>query len=85
MQTSGSFGDLRTNEFEVGDMVYWTCWDVDQQQFGMQMGFLLRTRQVQKGGRSVLYSDVVPVKKPNDPVEVLTFSLRLASSGGLAK
>ncbi len=85
MEASGSFGSLFTDEFSVGDMVYWTCWDVEEQQFGMQVGFLLRTRQVLKGGRSVLYSDVVPVKNPNDPIEVLTFSLRLVSSVEPAK
>lgn len=85
MEASGSFGDLATDGLRVGDMVCWTCWDVDRQQFRMRVGFLLKTRKVWKGGRSVLYSDVVPVKSPNDPEEVLTFSLRLASSAGPEK
>ena len=78
-----NFGELVAKAIKVGDLVSWTRWNMTNSDWDVHVGVVLDISNTILGNRMVCVSLIMPLKGPQIPVELFTFSLNLVSSGGL--
>jgi hypothetical protein len=77
-----NFGELVAKNIKVGDLVSWNKWNCDNSDWDTRLGVVLEVSNTILGNRMVCVSLIMPLKGPQIPVELFTFSLNLVSSGG---
>jgi hypothetical protein len=78
-----NFGELVAKAIKVGDLVSWTRWNMTNSDWDVHVGVVLDISNTILGNRMVCVSLIMPLKGPQIPIELFTFSLNLVSSGGL--
>jgi hypothetical protein len=78
-----NFGELVAKAIKVGDLVSWTRWNMTNSDWDVHVGVVLDVSNTILGNRMVCVSLIMPLKGPQIPVELFTFSLNLVSSGGI--
>tara|TARA_R100001163_G_C4944638_1_gene114982 strand:- start:384 stop:644 length:261 start_codon:yes stop_codon:yes gene_type:complete len=73
------FGELTANDFEIGDIVEWTSWDKEQQNWISQYGILLDIENQMRSNRIISISKVMPINEPYTEREFFTLSLKLVN------
>lgn len=82
MIETSNFGELVAKNIKVGDLVSWSNWKTSDSGIETRLGVVLDVKNEIVGNRMVCLSLVMPLKGPQIPVELFTFSLKLVSSGG---
>ena len=73
------FGELAASELQIGDIVEWSNWNEQIQDWDVKYGIITEIINDIKGGRLVSVSKVIPLNGPKVEVEFFTLSLRVVS------
>jgi len=79
MNEKAKFGELTSETLTVGDIVEWSAWNSDREEWDIRYGIIADLKNEIKGGRMVSVSSVVPLNGPKTEVEFFTLSLRAVS------
>lgn len=81
MEEKIKFGELKAKELKIGDIVSWSKWNVETENWDEFMGVLLDTRNELVGNRLVSVSKVMPLNNnmTSGELEFFTLSLKLVS------
>jgi hypothetical protein len=81
MKEKIKFGELKAKELQIGDIVSWSKWNVETENWDEFMGVLLDTRNELIGNRLVSVSKVMPLNNniTSGELEFFTLSLKLVS------
>ena len=80
MKKSDNFGSLVAKNMKIGDLVSWTKWNLENSKWDTSLGVVLDMSNAILGNRMVHISVILPLKGPQIPIEMFTFSLNLVSS-----
>ena len=80
MEEKSNFGEIASQNIEIGDIVAWSRWDSSISDWKEHLGVVLEVKNSIISNRMVCVTLIMPLKEPKIPVELFTFSLRLVSS-----
>jgi hypothetical protein len=83
MIETDNFGHLVAKNIKIGDLVSWKRWNSSICDWDTCLGVVLEVKNTILGNRMVCISMILPLKGPQIPIEIFTFSLNLVSSGGI--
>jgi len=81
MDEKPSFGELSAEELKVGDIVEWSKWLQEINDWESHYGVIIEIKNEVKGSRMVSISVVAPLGAPPSEIEFFTPSLKLISRG----
>ena len=73
------FGELTSNEFNIGDLVEWSIWNAGENEWNLKYGIVSSIKNEIRGNRLVSVSKVIPLNGPSVEIDFFTLSLRLIS------
>jgi len=73
------FGELFSEELEIGDIVEWTTWNTLKDDWNHNYGVLLKISNEVRINHIVSISKVMPINEPHIELEFFTMSLRKVS------
>jgi hypothetical protein len=79
MNEAAKFGELAAEELSIGDIVEWSKWNMENEDWNAQYGIILDIKNEIKANRLISISRVMPLNKPGVELEFFTMSLRLVS------
>ena len=79
MKKKPDFGELSSNDFNVGDIVQWSTWNSAEAKWLTKYGVVADIKNEIRGNRLVSVSKVIPLTGNNEEIEFFTMSLRLVS------
>jgi len=79
MNEKDNFGDLTAKIFDVGDIVEWSTWDRDINDWQSHYGIVIEIKNEIRSGRLVSISTVKPVNDTSNEIDFFTASLKLVS------
>ena len=79
MNESAKFGELAADTLSVGDIVGWSKWSMENEDWDSQYGIVLDIKSEIRANRLISISRVIPLNKPGVELEFFTMSLRLVS------
>jgi len=82
MDEKQDFGSIASREFNVGDIVQWTTWNEDSNNWFTNYGILIKIENVIKSNRMVSISTVKPLNEQFEQKELFTLSLKLVNPQG---
>lgn len=77
MDEKHTFGELTATDFQIGDIVEWTIWNEERNDWVPHYGILLNTENQIRANRVVSISRVMPLNEPHAEVEFFTLTLKL--------
>jgi hypothetical protein len=72
----GAFGEIQSENLNIGDMVEWTRWDEIEKKWTSNYGILIKIENKLKSNRIVSISIVKPINELHHMVELFTISLQ---------
>ena len=75
------FGELTSEDFNVGDIVEWSTWNTETEEWNSNFGIITQLYNEMKVKRLVSIAKVYPLSSNGSEIELFTMSLRLISSG----
>jgi|TARA_Y100000310_G_C20328673_1_gene644198 hypothetical protein len=81
MHEKDSFGEIHSKNFNIGDIVEWTSWDPEIEDWKRHYGILLTIENEIRSNRMVSVSKVMSLQSPAAEMEFFTMSLRVVSFG----
>ena len=79
------FGDLTAKAFDVGDIVEWSTWNREEEDWNAHYGVVIEVKNEIRSGRLVSISKVKPVVDNSIEIEFFTASLKLISKSNVEK
>ena len=79
MNEKDTFGELTAKIFDIGDIVEWSTWNRDIDNWNSHYGIVIDIKNEIKSGRLVSISTVKPVSDTAAEIEFFTVSLKLIS------
>lgn len=73
------FGELIARSFDIGDIVEWSTWNRDMEDWDSHYGVVIEVKNEIRSGRLVSISKVRPVTSSPVEIEFFTASLKLVS------
>jgi hypothetical protein len=73
------FGGIAAESFSVGDIVQWSSWNMEKQNWDEHLGIITDISSVFKSNRLVSVSKVTPLNSSNTEIEFFTLSLKMVS------
>jgi len=73
------FGGIAAESFSVGDIVQWSSWNMEKQNWDDNYGIITDISSVFKSNRLVSISKVSPLNDTNSEIEFFTLSLKMVS------
>ena len=80
MDDKPPFGEISASELKVGDIVEWSKWMQEINDWESNYGIIMEIKNEIKGNRMVSISIVVPLNGMPSEIEFFTPSLKLVSS-----
>ena len=80
MDEKENFGDLSSKKFTVGDIVEWTTWNSEIENYDSNYGILIKIENKVKSNRIISISTVKPINEPSNEIELFTLSLKLVDT-----
>ena len=77
MNEKNQFGELSAEEFNVGDIVQWTTWDKNSENWNINYGLLVKLENTIRSNRMVSIATVKPLNEQFEEKELFTLSLKL--------
>ena len=75
------FGELTSEGFNVGDIVEWSTWNTETEDWNCNIGIITQLFNEMKVARMVSIAKVYPLSNKSGEIELFTMSLRLISAG----
>ena len=79
MDKKENFGSLVSKDFKIGDIVEWSTWNRDIEDWDSHYGIVIELKNEIKSGRLVSISTVKPVSDNSAEIDFFTASLKLVS------
>ena len=79
MDKKESFGEISAQDLNIGDIVEWSTWNMENNNWKSNYGIIMEIKNEIKGNRMVSVSIVVPLTGPRTEIKLFTPSLRLVS------
>ena len=79
MNEEMKFGELTSQELNIGDIVEWSNWNDVNNNWDVKYGIITDVTNEIKAGRFVSVSKVIPINGPNAEMEFFTLSLKVVS------
>ena len=79
MNEKPHFGAMAAETFQVGDIVEWSRWDSEIEDWAANYGIVMSIENQMKSNRLVSVSKVLPLNASQPEIEFFTLSLRLVS------
>ena len=79
MDEKDNFGELTAKIFDIGDIVEWSTWDSELDNWNSHYGLVINIKNDIRSGRLVSISTVKPVNDTTAEIEFFTVSLKLIS------
>jgi hypothetical protein len=79
MKKKPEFGEISSEEFNIGDLVEWSIWNTIQEEWNLKYGIVSDIKNEIRGNRLVSVSKVIPLNESSTEIEFFTLSLRLVS------
>tara|TARA_R100000664_G_scaffold33521_1_gene50854 strand:+ start:4179 stop:4457 length:279 start_codon:yes stop_codon:yes gene_type:complete len=79
MDEKDAFGELSSKIFDVGDIVEWSTWNRDIDDWNSHYGIVIEMKNEIRSGRLVSISTVKPVNDTSAEIDFFTASLKLVS------
>jgi hypothetical protein len=79
MNEKDKFGELTAKIFDIGDIVEWSTWNREINDWDSNYGIVIDIKNEIKSGRLVSISTVKPVADNSAEIDFFTASLRLIS------
>ena len=73
------FGGIAADSFSVGDIVQWSSWNMQKQNWDQNYGIIKDISSVFKSNRLVSVSKVRPLNNTDVEIEFFTLSLKMVS------
>ena len=73
------FGGIAADSFSVGDIVQWSSWNMQKQNWDENYGIITDISRVFKSNRLVSVSKVRPLNNTDTEIEFFTLSLKMVS------
>ena len=77
MNEKNQFGELSAEEFNVGDIVQWTTWDKNSENWNINYGILVKLENTIRSNRMVSIATVKPLNEQFEEKELFSLSLKL--------
>lgn len=77
MNEKNQFGELSAEEFSVGDIVQWTTWDKNSENWNINYGILVKLENTIRSNRMVSIATVKPLNEQFEEKELFSLSLKL--------
>jgi len=74
-----AFGHLSSKDFSIGDIVEWSSWDANSEEWRYHYGVILTIENEIRSNRLVSISKVLPLEDSSNELEFFTMSLRIVS------
>ena len=75
------FGELSSEGFNIGDIVEWSTWNQEKEDWNSNIGIITQLYNEMKVSRVVSIAKVYPLSSKGGEIELFTMSLRLISAG----
>ena len=85
MNEKDIFGELTAKVFDIGDIVEWSTWDRDVDDWHSHYGIVIEIKNEIRSGRLVSISTVKPVNDVTGEIDFFTASLKLVSKSNYAE
>ena len=82
MKNKSSFGELISKSFDIGDIVEWSTWNREIDDWDSHYGIVIEIKNEIRSGRLVSISTVKPVTDTAQEIDFFTASLKLISKSG---
>ena len=79
MNERDAFGELTAKIFDIGDIVEWSTWNRDIEDWNSHYGIVIDIKNEIKSGRMVSISTVKPIEDNMMEIDFFTASLKLIS------
>ena len=79
MNEKDKFGELTGRSFDIGDIVEWSTWNREVDDWDSHYGVVIDIKNEIKSGRLVSISTVKPVNDTTAEIDFFTASLKLVS------
>ena len=79
MNEKNTFGDLIAESFDIGDIVEWSTWNREIDDWDSHYGIVIDIKNEIKSGRLVSISTVKPIEDNTVEIDFFTASLKLIS------
>ena len=79
MDEKDNFGELSSKTFDIGDIVEWSTWNRNIDDWDSHYGIVIDIKNEIKSGRLVSISTVKPVNDNSIEIDFFTASLKLIS------
>ena len=79
MNEKDTFGELSAKKFDIGDIVEWSTWNREINDWDSHYGIVIEIKNEIKSGRLVSISTVKPIENNLSEIDFFTASLRLVS------
>ena len=79
MDEKDKFGSLAASTFDIGDIVEWSTWNRDVDDWNSHYGIVVDIKNEIRTGRLVSISTVRPIGDNNNEIDFFTASLKLIS------
>jgi hypothetical protein len=79
MNEKDRFGELTAKTFDIGDIVEWSTWNRDINNWNSHYGIVIDIKNEIRSGRLVSISTVKPVNDNSQEIDFFTASLKLIS------
>jgi hypothetical protein len=79
MDEKEGFGQISSDDFEIGNIVEWSVWDTETEAWKPQYGMLLDVKNEIRVNRLVSIAKVMPLQGPKTELEFFAMSLRIVS------
>ena len=79
MNEKDTFGELTAKTFDIGDIVEWSTWNREIDDWNSHYGIVIDIKNEIRSGRLVSISTVKPIENNLSQIDFFTASLRLVS------
>ncbi len=79
MNEKDTFGELTAKTFDIGDIVEWSTWNREIDDWNSHYGIVIEIKNEIRSGRLVSISTVKPIENNLSQIDFFTASLRLVS------
>ena len=80
MNEKSNFGEILAKAFNVGDIVEWSTWNRENEDWDSHYGIVIEIKSEIKSGRLVSISTVKPIEDNTAEIDFFTASLKLVSN-----
>jgi hypothetical protein len=85
MNKKDNFGELSAKTFDIGDIVEWSTWNREIDNWNSHYGIVIEIKNEIRSGRLVSISTVKPVNNTLAEIDFFTASLKLISKSNSEK